>query len=168
MTMFYKLGQLAALPYRDRVEVFAKNPKGKIYGGIWDADKSFALPGGGVDEGEDPAQAGVRELMEETGIQATNPSVLPVPAATADWSDAYRQRTGRNFAGTRTQFILADVIKKLRRKQLDQWGASNRGYYSPEEALTIMAQNKNYQAPEVAAGRIASLKHIQALLAAGR
>ena len=66
------------LPWRDRVEVYTQNPKGKIYGGIWDNDKSFALPGGGIDEGEDPLLAALRELKEETGITAKNPRLLPI------------------------------------------------------------------------------------------
>ena len=37
------------LPWRERVEVYAHDPKGRIYGGIWNTDKSFAVPGGGID-----------------------------------------------------------------------------------------------------------------------
>ncbi|MGW0044886.1 NUDIX hydrolase [Rhodococcus sp. NPDC003348] len=36
----------------------------------------FALPGGGVDPGESPQQAAVRELAEELGVQAPAESVL--------------------------------------------------------------------------------------------
>lgn len=41
------------------------------------AEQSLEVPGGLVDPGEDPAAAGVRELLEETGYAGDPPVVLP-------------------------------------------------------------------------------------------
>jgi hypothetical protein len=48
-------------------------------------------------------------------------------------------------------------------KNLDVWNASNRGYYTPAEALDIMNNNTNYMAPTAAAARLKALQHIQSL-----
>lgn len=153
-----KAAEAADLPWRDRVEIFTKHPRtGKIYGGVWDNDKSFAAPGGGIDPGETPEQAAVRELAEETGIQAANPVLLPIPPVKNPWSDEYRARTGRNFAGSRTHFVLAEFINKQKNKNLDFWAANNRRFYSPEQALALM-QNKTL--PSVGEARMQALQHI--------
>ena len=165
MITAYELGcltvkQAAELPWRERVEVYAKHPRtGKIYGGMWNTDKSFAVPGGGVDSGETPEQAAIRELAEETGIHATNPVRLPIDPVDNPWSDAYRAEKGRNFAGSRTHFVLADYLKKDKDKQLDKWEANNRKFYAPEQALALM-QGKQFLAPDVAAARIKAIQHI--------
>jgi len=148
------------LPWRERVEVYAHDPKGRIYGGIWNTDKSFAVPGGGIDPGEDPGQAAIRELEEETGIKATNPRVLPVAPVDNAWSEKHRQEKQRNFAGSRTHFVAVDILNKLRRKNLDKWDAAQRKMYNPSAAAEMMAGHKNFMAPSVAAGRLAALQHI--------
>jgi ADP-ribose pyrophosphatase YjhB (NUDIX family) len=148
------------LPWRERVEVYARDPKGRIYGGIWNTDKSFAVPGGGIDPGEDPGQAAIRELEEETGIKATNPRVLPIAPVDNAWSDKHRQEKQRNFAGSRTHFVAVDILNKLRRKNLDKWDADQRKMYEPTAAEQMMANHTNFMAPSVAAGRLAALRHI--------
>ena len=148
------------LPWRERVEVYAHDPKGRIYGGIWNTDKSFAVPGGGIDSGEDPGQAAIRELEEETGIKATNPRVLPIAPVDNAWSDKHRQEKQRNFAGSRTHFVAVDILNKLRRKNLDKWDVDQRKMYDPTAAEKMMANHTNFMAPSVAAGRLAALRHI--------
>lgn len=148
------------LPWRERVEVYAHDPKGRIYGSIWNTDKSFAVPGGGIDPGEDPGQAAIRELEEETGIKAINPRVLPIPPVDNAWSDKHRQEKQRNFAGSRTHFVAVDILNKTRRKNLDKWDAVQRKMYDPAVAAEMMANHKNFMAPSVAAGRLAALRHI--------
>jgi ADP-ribose pyrophosphatase YjhB (NUDIX family) len=148
------------LPWRERVEVYAHDPKGRIYGGIYNTDKSFAVPGGGIDPGEDPGQAALRELEEETGFQATNPRVLPIAPVDNPWSDKHRQEKQRNFAGSRTHFVAVDILKKMRRKNLDKWDAAQRKMYDPTAAEQMMANHKTFMAPSVAAGRLAALRHI--------
>jgi putative (di)nucleoside polyphosphate hydrolase len=59
----------ADLPYRLGVGIMLINADGHVFVGrrIDQTVESWQMPQGGIDEGEDPAKAALRELKEETG-----------------------------------------------------------------------------------------------------
>ncbi len=66
--------QKKELPYRKCVGIFLLNDAGKVWVGRrvskWDGDGSqnmWQMPQGGIDEGETPLEAALRELEEEIG-----------------------------------------------------------------------------------------------------
>ena len=63
------------LPYRPAVGIMLLNQAGLVFVGrrIDQTVEGWQMPQGGIDEGETPAQAGMRELKEETG---TNKAVI--------------------------------------------------------------------------------------------
>lgn len=64
--------EIDALPYRPCVGVMLINPQGLIFAGQRrDSDSpAWQMPQGGIDKGEKPRQAALRELWEETGVTA--------------------------------------------------------------------------------------------------
>jgi putative (di)nucleoside polyphosphate hydrolase len=76
--------EIDALPYRPCVGLLILNPAGRVFAGQR-LDSSFdawQMPQGGIDKGETPRQAALRELGEETGIA---PSRVEVLRESADW-----------------------------------------------------------------------------------
>ena len=150
--------------YRDRTEVFALNPEGRIYGGIWNGDSSFAVPGGGVDSGETPLQAAIREFKEETGLAATNPRYADVKPVISPWSERHRATLPehkRMFSGARTHFVVADLPSMQRdNTQLDAWEAKNKRLYTLAQAIAAM-RDKQFMAPSVAKQRLRLLQLLQ-------
>ena len=75
--------QIARLPYRPCVGVMLINADGLIFGGqrIDTAAPAWQMPQGGIDPGETPQAAALRELHEETGI---GPDLVDVVAKAAD------------------------------------------------------------------------------------
>lgn len=73
-----------ALPYRPCVGIVLLNPQGLIFAGrrIDNPGPAWQMPQGGIDAGEVPRTAALRELWEETGVTAD--LVTPM-AETADW-----------------------------------------------------------------------------------
>lgn len=76
--------EAAALPYRPCVGVVLINPQGQIFAGRRiDSDApAWQMPQGGIDEGEKPRQAALRELWEETGVTA---DLVEFVAKSPDW-----------------------------------------------------------------------------------
>lgn len=76
--------EIAKLPYRPCVGVMLLNARGEAFVGQRnDRDRdAWQMPQGGVDKGEDPRDAALRELEEETGILR---DMVTVEAETAGW-----------------------------------------------------------------------------------
>ena len=76
--------EIYALPYRPCVGLMVCNPKGGVFAGqrLDSTYDAWQMPQGGVEKGEDPEAAALRELEEETGIPE---SAVEVVAQTADW-----------------------------------------------------------------------------------
>jgi len=72
------------LPYRPCVGVMLMNADGHVFvGQRKDSDvAAWQMPQGGIDEGETPDAAALRELWEETGVTA---DLVQVEAATENW-----------------------------------------------------------------------------------
>ena len=76
--------EIAQLPYRRNVGVMLANPKGKVFVGqrIDNDQTAWQMPQGGIDKGETPRDAALRELFEETGVA---PALVTIEAETNGW-----------------------------------------------------------------------------------
>lgn len=76
--------EIAKLPYRPCVGLVVMNRHGEVFAGqrIDNPGSAWQMPQGGVDEGETPLEAALRELGEETGIA---PSSVDVMGETENW-----------------------------------------------------------------------------------
>ena len=75
--------QILALPYRPCVGVVLMNRDGLIFTGQRiDTPGAWQMPQGGIDAGETPREAALRELFEETGVLAEKAQLI---AETEEW-----------------------------------------------------------------------------------
>jgi putative (di)nucleoside polyphosphate hydrolase len=76
--------EIARLPYRPCVGLMLLNASGKVFvGQRHDRYKdAWQMPQGGVDKGENPRDAALRELWEETGVTS---DLVRIIAETPDW-----------------------------------------------------------------------------------
>jgi putative (di)nucleoside polyphosphate hydrolase len=106
---------VASLPYRPCVGIMVLNRAGQVWiGRRHDAPGEpegpgawWQMPQGGIDEGEDPAKAAIRELYEETGIRSVEPIAesprwytydLPPELALKAWGGRYGGQKQKWFA----------------------------------------------------------------------
>ncbi|WGW05798.1 RNA pyrophosphohydrolase [Tropicibacter oceani] len=76
--------EIARLPYRRNVGVMLVNAQGHAFvGQRFDSEvPAWQMPQGGIDKGEEPRAAALRELLEETGV---SPDLVTVEAETDGW-----------------------------------------------------------------------------------
>lgn len=76
--------EIAKLPYRPCVGLMLMNAEGRIFVGQRNDRHTDAwqMPQGGVDKGEDPRDAALRELCEEAGVTA---DLVEIMAETDGW-----------------------------------------------------------------------------------
>lgn len=133
------------LPYRPCAGVMLVNGEGRIFVGqrIDSTTEAWQMPQGGIDPGEDPESAALRELQEETGI---DPKLVTVIARSA----------GEHFY---------DLPVELKGKI---WGGKYRGqrqiwfllkFHGDDSDINIVTKH-----PEFHAWRWASLDEVEALI----
>ena len=71
-------GRFVHLPYRPSAGAMLINPDGLVFGGqrLDTEAPAWQMPQGGIDRGETPRAAALRELFEETGIAADKVAVI--------------------------------------------------------------------------------------------
>lgn len=103
--------EILKLPYRPCVGVVVINRDGLVWSGrrVDNPNDAWQMPQGGIDEGEDPRTAALRELEEETSIPASDvevigemddwlPYELPHELVPKLWKGRYRGQTQKWFA----------------------------------------------------------------------
>ncbi|WP_171206711.1 RNA pyrophosphohydrolase [Ruegeria sp. HKCCA0235A] len=76
--------EIAKLPFRPCVGLMLMNDQGQIFVGQRNDrfEDAWQMPQGGVDKGEDPRDAALRELLEETGVTG---DLVEIVAETEGW-----------------------------------------------------------------------------------
>ncbi len=120
------------LPYRPCAGVMLMNRQGLVFAGQrLDRPGAWQMPQGGIDAGETPLQAALRELTEETGIPEEKVEVV---AEAPDWVyyDLPPELLGKvwkgRFGGQRQKWVLmrflgqdSDICIETEHPEFDRW-----------------------------------------------
>ncbi len=154
------------LPYRDRAEMYAIDKDGNVFGGLYDHG-GFGVFGGGIDPGEDAAEAAAREFAEESGWSVTNPRVLPFQPHTIDWKPPFTPKQAeraKTYRGSRTHYVVGDLGAKIPNAKIDEVGRKDVRPYALDDAIALAAKEQVTDPVLVEANkrRKAVLEHLKA------
>ncbi|MFT4012473.1 MAG: RNA pyrophosphohydrolase [Paracoccus sp. (in: a-proteobacteria)] len=123
----------SGLPYRPCAGVVLINGAGLVFAGqrIDNPGHAWQMPQGGIDAGETPREAALRELVEETGI---SPDKVQILAESPDWVtyDLPPELLGKvwkgRFGGQQQKWLAlrflgtdADVRIQTEHPEFDRW-----------------------------------------------
>ncbi|MCB1337678.1 MAG: RNA pyrophosphohydrolase [Maritimibacter sp.] len=127
---------IAKLPYRKNVGIMLANEAGQIWAGqrldamrLGTGETAWQMPQGGIDEGEKPRAAALRELEEEIGVPPALVTIeakhsqwltydLPVEVVPKIWKGRFRGQKQRwfllRFHGTDAQIVIETAHPEFR------------------------------------------------------
>ena len=123
----------SSLPYRPCAGVMLANRDGRIFVGqrLDTSSEAWQMPQGGIDEGEKPRAAALRELWEETGVTG---DLVEFIAKTEDWvtydlpPDLLGRVWGGKYRGQKQKWFLfrylgtdAQVNIATEHPEFDRW-----------------------------------------------
>lgn len=136
------------LPYRPCVGVVLTDGRGRVWAGQRiDTPGAWQMPQGGIDAGETPQEAALRELEEETGIA---PNLVDMLGETRDWlrydlpGHLLGKVWGGKYRGQEQRWILMrfggtgeDIALDRDHPEFSEWG-----WFSPDELIALIVPFK--------------------------